>query len=105
MEARIIIPTCSLIFFVPAYLLTFVSYSNGNANTLHFVLSFPFMGTFPGTLVNSSDGNYWPWVVGIPTAGYAFYAMWSVRPSDTAIYIGILVLFWAITVLRFFVIR
>jgi hypothetical protein len=107
MGARITIIVASILFFVPSFVLLLFSYPSGGGQPqyLQFILQIPFMGTYPFA-VWASDGKEiyqacWCVVIGLATAGLGIWGLLTGKPKYAAIFVGILIVCWALTLFRF----
>jgi hypothetical protein len=111
MAARIIIFIALLLFFVPSFILLSLSYVSGSSDPqyLRFVLGIPFMGTYPDA-VWPADGresyeSTWCEIVGLVTGGLAVVGLITGKSKYAAIFVGALILCWALTLFRFVVLN
>ena len=83
-----------------------LSYPSGNGEPqyLSFVLVVPFVGTCPfpinGNVNIGSDLYYWPELVGLATAGLGVVGIANGRLRYAAIFVGILIVCWRLTLFR-----
>ncbi len=105
MAARVAILLGTVFFFVPALVIVLVAPGTGTLEpmqSLAAVLTMPFAGSCPITLVPNGSGIYWAMLAGFALTCLAGVGLWTGEGKWAAIYSALLVLSWMLTAFRIF---